>query len=192
MTADVPGQIKSCLIHIRGTSFLVRFLKNEFERNDAFSTQFDLTHSREFLIEGCRQESQAVAYLDIPLESQQEPVYAVPLICTLQPDQRLEVGGLLLKQAKHHGPNSFSRLGTFKVTDGFTMGATSSCSAVDNQHKDEPAADATILVNELIGRCYDTTITTDMEAMTDADAQHQWVEKLKGVSERTVEKITLI
>ena len=69
VTADVTGQINSGLIHIRGTSFLVRFLKDEFERNDAFSTQFDLTHIREFLIEGCRQESQAVAYLDIPLES---------------------------------------------------------------------------------------------------------------------------
>ena len=192
VTADVTDQIKSGLIHIRGTSFLVKFLNNEVERNDAFSTQFDLTHSREFLIEGCRQESQAVADLDIPLESQQEPVYAVPLICTLQSDQRLEVGGLLFKQAKHHGPNSFSRLGTFNVTDGFTMGATSSSSAVDNQHKDEPAAHATILVDELIGRCYDTTIITDMKAMTDADARHQWIEKAKGVSERTAEKITLI
>ena len=119
-------------------------------------------------------------------------MYAVPLIFISQSDQRLEVGGLLLKQAKHHGPNSFSRLGTFSVTDGLTMGATSSSSAVDNQHKDEPAAHATILVDELIGRCYDTTIITDMKAMTDAYARHQWIEKAKGVSERTVEKITLI
>ena len=187
VTADVTGEIKFGLIHIRRTSFLVRFPKDEYESNDAFSTQFDLTHGPEILIEGCCQESQAAACLWNLSKSQCMlfPLYAP---CSLNRSFRFRVffSSRQNTMAQIHSP------GWALVMWRMIFFFISESSKVEYQHKDEPAANARILVNELIGRCYDTSINTNIRAMTDADSQHQWVEKAKGISERTVEKITLI
>ncbi|KAL8783082.1 MAG: hypothetical protein Q9213_004894 [Squamulea squamosa] len=191
VAADMTGQIQSGLINMCANLFPVDIVSDEL-MDDPFSTQSDTRHTPVFTIQGCRREVLASACLDEPLKSQQELAYAVPLICTSEPEQQFQIRGILLKKANHHGPTSFSRLGAFRVDDDFSVGELNTFDTADQQPTDELGQHAKVLANELIERAYGAAVMADVEAMMDEVTQQLWIEKAKGISERAIERITVI
>ena len=113
-TADVTGRIESGFVYICGNAFMASQEEDGSDTDDPISAGLDARYRPYFSIEAHGQVLQASASLDVPSELEGFAVYAVPLICTYQPEDRfISVQGILLRQMKTHAADTFARLGTF-------------------------------------------------------------------------------